>query len=61
MAGLVGRNVALTMLRRYTSEARAGHGHFVLIDGEPGIGKTTLAAAADEAVTGGAQLGGGRP
>jgi predicted ATPase len=57
MARLVGRDVALAMLRRYTGEARAGRGHFVLIDGEPGIGKTTLAAAAaDEAVTGGAQL-----
>jgi hypothetical protein len=57
MAGLVGRDMALALLRRYTAEARAGHGHFALIDGEPGIGKTTLAAAAaDEALSGGAQL-----
>lgn len=57
MAGLVGRDMALAVLRRHAAEARAGHGRFVLIDGEPGIGKTALAtAAADEAAAGGAQV-----
>lgn len=38
----VGRETALTILKRALDSASQGMGQFVLIDGEPGIGKTRL-------------------
>jgi tetratricopeptide (TPR) repeat protein len=56
MTELVGREAPLAALRRYAADAKASHGRLVLIGGEPGIGKTALAAAiADEAVEHGAR------
>jgi serine/threonine protein kinase/tetratricopeptide (TPR) repeat protein len=40
---LVGRSSELTALRERWVYAQDGHGHLVLISGEPGIGKTRLA------------------
>jgi DNA-binding CsgD family transcriptional regulator len=40
---LVGRDAELTRLRRLVDSARSGKGAAVLIEGEPGIGKSTLA------------------
>ncbi len=40
---LVGRSGELTALREHWVYAQDGHGHLVLISGEPGIGKTRLA------------------
>jgi DNA-binding CsgD family transcriptional regulator len=42
---LVGRERELTILRQHLDAACAGHGSLVLIGGEAGIGKTTLAEA----------------
>ncbi len=48
--GMVGRTAELDMVRLRLVAASAGHGGLVLLVGEPGIGKTTLAAAVvDEA------------
>ncbi|WP_203909074.1 ATP-binding protein [Rhizocola hellebori] len=56
MAELVGRETQLALLRGYASEALASRGRLVLIGGEPGIGKTTLAeVVADEAAGRGAR------
>ena len=57
----VGRDVELTTLERALADVRRGHGRFLLVTGEPGIGKTTLverfvAAAAEADV----QVGVGR-
>ncbi|HKP58764.1 MAG TPA: AAA family ATPase [Polyangiales bacterium] len=41
--GLIGRRDELHALLQRSSAARAGRGGLVLIEGEPGIGKTTLA------------------
>lgn len=41
--GLVGRGPVLAELQAHLAAARAGAGRVVLIDGEPGIGKTALA------------------
>ncbi|MCC7137137.1 MAG: tetratricopeptide repeat protein [Planctomycetes bacterium] len=41
-APLVGREGALDALRGFLAEARAGAGRVVLLEGEPGIGKTRL-------------------
>ncbi|MGW5719917.1 helix-turn-helix transcriptional regulator [Amycolatopsis sp. NPDC003865] len=41
--GFVGRAGELTLLRAGLAEARAGRGRVVLVVGEPGIGKTSLA------------------
>ena len=41
---LVGRDRELALLRDRLAAALAGHGGFVLIGGDPGIGKTALAA-----------------
>ena len=43
---LVGRDHELSRLIRCAAEATAGHGQAVLIEGEPGIGKSTLVRAA---------------
>jgi DNA-binding CsgD family transcriptional regulator len=40
---LVGRQSELTRISRLLDEAKSGHGSFVGISGEPGIGKTRLA------------------
>src|SRR5437763_7243605 len=43
---LIGRDPEIAILRRAVDDALAGHGHLVLLAGEPGIGKTTLATDA---------------
>lgn len=48
MDGLVGRLEVVAGLRAVAAEAAAGRGRLVLVAGEAGIGKTTLAAAAAE-------------
>jgi Tfp pilus assembly protein PilF len=42
---LIGREAPLAVMNRRLLEALRGHGGFVLISGEPGAGKTTLAQA----------------
>jgi class 3 adenylate cyclase len=42
---LVGRQEELELLCRCWSEAKSGHGHVVLLSGEPGIGKSRLITA----------------
>ena len=44
-AGPIGREAPLAMMNRRLLDALRGHGGFVLISGEPGAGKTTLAQA----------------
>ncbi|WP_176451595.1 helix-turn-helix transcriptional regulator [Enemella dayhoffiae] len=39
---VVGRTAELARLAEFWAEARAGHGHLVMLGGEAGIGKTTL-------------------
>jgi class 3 adenylate cyclase/predicted ATPase len=51
-APLVGRDEELDLLRRRWGQAKAGEGRVVLIVGEPGIGKSRLAAALAESVAG---------
>jgi hypothetical protein len=43
---VVGRDAELTAIRRLLSDARAGESGALLIEGDPGIGKTTLLDAA---------------
>jgi DNA-binding CsgD family transcriptional regulator len=43
---LVGRDREVEALRRAITQAAAGHGQVVLLEGEPGIGKTRLVEAA---------------
>ena len=43
--GLIGRDAELNMLLRALVDLQRGRGGLVLIEGEPGIGKTTLASA----------------
>ena len=43
-ATLHGRDAPLASLRQAFAEARQGRGRLVLISGEPGIGKSALAA-----------------
>lgn len=60
-AGFVGRDRELTVLRAVLAEALAGRGSLVLIGGEAGVGKTTLAeAVCREAVSRGAVVLTGR-
>ncbi len=40
---LVGRSAELDGLRKHWMQAQSGHGHLVLVSGEPGVGKTRLA------------------
>jgi class 3 adenylate cyclase len=49
---LVGRDEELDLLRRRWHQAKAGEGRAVLISGEPGIGKSRLAAALAESIAG---------
>jgi len=42
---LVGREEEMAQLDRFWTRARAGDGHAVLLSGEPGVGKSRLAAA----------------
>jgi DNA-binding NarL/FixJ family response regulator len=44
--GLVGRDSELAMLARLVTEAAAGRGSSLLIEGEPGVGKSALVRAA---------------
>src|ERR1700733_2759636 len=54
---LVGRDYELSRLISCAAQATAGHGQGVLIEGEPGIGKSTLVQAACEAAAdGGCQV-----
>jgi len=46
---LFGRRPELDLIRRAEEQARGGHGRAVLIEGEPGVGKTRLL---EEAITG---------
>jgi DNA-binding CsgD family transcriptional regulator len=46
---LVGRDDVLDLVERRATEAAAGHGQFLLLTGEPGIGKTRLVAAIRQA------------
>src|SRR6266478_1888341 len=45
-SALIGRDSELTMLVRLVREVAGGRGSSVLIEGEPGIGKSTLVRAA---------------
>jgi DNA-binding CsgD family transcriptional regulator/tetratricopeptide (TPR) repeat protein len=44
-AAIVGRDAEMALLRAALDDARAGRGRLVLLSGEPGIGKSTLALA----------------
>lgn len=48
---LVGRAAELEQLRAALASAAAGHGHTVLVEGEPGIGKSRLVSEACELAT----------
>jgi hypothetical protein len=45
-AGLIGRSDVLAQLRRAVGDAGGGRGRLVLLTGEAGIGKTSVAAQA---------------
>ena len=49
---VVGRTEELAALAELWAEARAGHGHLVLLGGEAGIGKTTLVRAFADGLSG---------
>jgi predicted ATPase len=60
-SSLVGRGTVLAGLGAALDAALAGHGSLVLLTGEPGIGKTVLAAHfADEAAARGVRVAWGR-
>jgi class 3 adenylate cyclase/predicted ATPase len=52
LTSLVGRDEELDMLLRRWARAKAGDGQVVLICGEPGIGKSRIAAALEERLRG---------
>ena len=47
---LVGRDEELDLLQRRWQQAKAGEGRVVLVSGEPGIGKSRMAAALSQAI-----------
>ena len=49
---LIGRDEELSLLVRRWEQAKAGEGQVVLVTGEPGIGKSRLAAALSQAIQG---------
>jgi hypothetical protein len=49
---MVGRNEEVALLQRRWQEAKAGEGSIVLVSGEPGIGKSRIAQALVEWITG---------
>ncbi|HEU4423042.1 MAG TPA: AAA family ATPase [Pilimelia sp.] len=54
---LIGRQEELDRVRIWTADLKAGRGRAVLVEGEPGIGKSSLlSAAATEAATAGCQV-----
>ncbi len=60
--GMIGRNPQLSRLREALAAAVAGRGRCVLIDGEAGVGKTTLAGRlVDEAIAGDVLVASGSP
>jgi class 3 adenylate cyclase len=48
LSPLVGRDVELDLLLHRWAQAKAGEGQVVLISGEPGLGKSRIAAALEE-------------
>ena len=48
LSSLIGRDEELELLLRRWARAKAGDGQVVLVSGEPGIGKSRLAAALEE-------------
>jgi TolB-like protein/class 3 adenylate cyclase len=52
LSPLVGRDEEIDLLLRRWARARAGDGQIVLISGEPGIGKSRIAAALEERIGG---------
>ncbi|MBV8510410.1 MAG: AAA family ATPase, partial [Xanthobacteraceae bacterium] len=52
LAPLVGREEELELLLRRWAQAKAGTGRVVLVGGEPGIGKSRLARALQDAIAG---------
>ncbi len=51
--GFFGRDADLDVLKNAVEDGLAGHGRVVMLSGEPGIGKTTLAETMTRLVTGG--------
>jgi predicted ATPase len=56
LSPLVGRDEEIDLLLRHWTRARAGDGQIVLVSGEPGIGKSRIAAALAERIGGEAHL-----
>jgi class 3 adenylate cyclase len=52
LSPLVGRDEEIVLLLRRWTRARAGDGQIVLVSGEPGIGKSRIAAALEERIGG---------
>ena len=51
LSPLIGRDAEMQILRHRWVQARGGEGHAVLLCGEPGIGKSRIARALEEAVS----------
>jgi predicted ATPase len=51
LSPLIGRDDELEILRRHWYRAKSGHGQVVLIQGEPGIGKSRIVATFLEEMT----------
>ena len=48
LSRLIGRDEEIDLLLRRWARAKAGEGQIVLISGEPGLGKSRIAAALEE-------------